>query len=316
MFREALKLNPVSVKALIGLGRFLGLRRNRMTDWSRCNAEYYLQKALAVDPHHAMAHVRYSHLLYFTYDDVAAALHHMDLASKIDPNSHKTHAFLGRLYVEIGNMEMARRHLSICLKLNPFNRDALRKYRQHFGEYNANSMEEDSKTFMLDGHYHGIRKYRKRYDGWEGREFVIFWIHYSEFFMRKDADVFQQYHDAFKDEKMDLISKLFEIDRNTLIDMIGIKNEGHVDLILENIDTFVIREYEDFKNWVLSTLGDRTFVDKLMSLMLTEYAVYSTDSFVRNVRIDTMLFPLVGTQHKDKAMKLWEALHREYKEEL
>ena len=53
IFGRALKINPLSINALLGIGRLL-VKENDFE-----NAGYFLQKATKIDPKHDLAHSRY-----------------------------------------------------------------------------------------------------------------------------------------------------------------------------------------------------------------------------------------------------------------
>lgn len=110
---------------------------------------------------------------------------------------------------------------------------------------------------------------------------------------------------------MDVISKLFEITEETLRDKIGISNPQHVELVMEYIEKFIIREYEDFMNWMSGILKDRSLTKKLMHLLLTQAYVYSHDSMARNIKSPYKLTSLLGVQEGNGIKPLWRAfVHR------
>ncbi len=114
---------------------------------------------------------------------------------------------------------------------------------------------------------------------------------------------FQQYYFGMREQGMGRISSMFEVERNALSAVIG--NEQHIEVVMEAIDRFIIRPYEDFKNWLLNIVKSRDIAEKLMDLLFAEVFVYSFDSFKRNIRTKGRLQSIIGLHGADYVARIW-----------
>lgn len=82
---NSLRLNPISLKALLGYARILG--KNGKPE----EAIYVLKKCIALYPDVDSVHFHFGSNLFRYFRDFQGALHHFEIALSMEPNAEKTH---------------------------------------------------------------------------------------------------------------------------------------------------------------------------------------------------------------------------------
>lgn len=93
----------------------------RFKDWQMWDQScIWFQKALALEPRHALSHYNLAFVLYFGKNLPDAAKREFEEAIAADSNMAAAHYALGHLLLHVhGNLEAAERHLQTSIRLNP-----------------------------------------------------------------------------------------------------------------------------------------------------------------------------------------------------
>ena len=247
---------------------------------------------------------RYGYHLYCYLRNTAEAIPYFEKAVDIWPHSDITWYWLGSAYSDLNEISKCRIALGKCLKISPHHPRALGLWRYRFGEYNVDSIEDDTKNWMLSGQKNKclIRRFRD----WNAKEFAIFWYHDAEFWLTDENDRFQHYYQIFRQKRLDDIHVLYNVNRNMLKTEIGIQNDQDIDYILECIHHKFIKEHERLKYWLQSVLSSKGLLDQFMEC-LKQNSIYSLDSFYRGISSKYKLIRVLGNQHEKEAIRIWNA---------
>src|SRR5687768_10474348 len=133
--REAIKLDPTFAPAYAELARVLTVRDFYFVPEAerrqvRLDAQFAVEKALALDPDLAAAHFARGFMLWtparrFPHEQ---AVHAYQQALKLDPKLDEAHHQLALVYLHVGLFEQAWAHVDTALVLNPGNSLARFRY--------------------------------------------------------------------------------------------------------------------------------------------------------------------------------------------
>eukprot|EP01083_Nonionella_stella_P146914 462712_1 len=302
IFGKALQINPLNIKALLGKARtFI-----QVGDFD--NAEYYLKKAVAIDPSFESSRYRYGAFLY-----ECGRYHEADkeLRTALDiwPYSDLTHYMLALNCFNLDNISGVKYHLEQCLNINPNYQPGQRKYLSTFHTcYVTAQTHEVKKSHIL----HGRKQKNKPRPVARNseKEFAIFWYDKLEMWLYEEC--FQTYYQYFIEHKLDNIESLFSM-YSLKLQEIGIANKEHVEVIMNAIDTHVLLEYEQFKQWLSSIVFNRTLWNQLCdALRHNSLPIYSIESFYRNVSSEKKLIRILGVNHINVAKAIWRSYSRNF----
>jgi len=111
-YREAVKINPVSVEALIGITFPLAA----LNEWNEVQAAY--ENILKIDPNNFTANLRLGQI-YLTNGSYANARKCLELANSLYPVEYEPNLSLGWTYYYLGNTAKAKELLTNALMLSP-----------------------------------------------------------------------------------------------------------------------------------------------------------------------------------------------------
>ena len=163
VYREATRLDPEFAAAYAGLAK-ANLRRTNMLAVSKdeavAAAKPAIERALALDPNLADAHIARGILLELEFDFDAAEQAYRR-AIELNPGSAEAHSVLGRMYLVRSRIDEARRELQRAAELDPLNLTVRIRlsYTELFGRRYELAVAQARRALQLDpqsslGHYY------------------------------------------------------------------------------------------------------------------------------------------------------------------
>lgn len=127
-YQKGLELDPNHIESIIGLAdvySFLGMigAMPFMESWQKCNE--LIDKTLELDPNNAKAFYQKGHSAFFTEVDFSKAMEYGTKAIQQNPNYAEAQQFMSFLHVLSGNTAASKKHLDICMALDPLNQETL-----------------------------------------------------------------------------------------------------------------------------------------------------------------------------------------------
>eukprot|EP01084_Bolivina_argentea_P319482 554149_1 len=299
MFMRVLKISPISIKSLIGIGRTF----HKMGNYD--DAYYYLRKAVAVSPNFAIAQYRLGGFLQEIGRN-KEAYKYLNAAVQLNGNSEMNHFVLSLNLFELNNMEGFKYHLERSLDINPTFRPAKYKYYEIYGKYYIPcAADRNVKRFVLNGINFDRSKGNINYRRNSETEFDVFWYDKLEMWLTDNS--FQTYYQYFKQHNMNNIISLFSV-RKLKLREIGIVNDKHLEIIMKCINREIINEYDKFKEWLRNIIFDKRVLNKLCNTFLHHFIpIYSFGSFYRAISSKRALKSILSTDHQDLVNVIWES---------
>merc|ERR1712228_274885 len=298
MFKRALRVNPLNIRSILGIGRALCRLENVE------GAIYHYKKASAIDPNLDMAHVRLGSL-YRDLERYEDAKREYLIANELWPYSHQTNYVLALICEDLNEMDRVKYHLERSLDLNPEYCHAKDRYYKRFDHYYCPSA--DAKEFLLNGRK--LKPRQREPPRLSEKEFDIFWFDKLEMWENPN---FVEYYQLFIQNGLNNIDSLFSMSMNSLKGL-GIDNDEHIEIIMDAVDRIVIGEHDEFKDWIGSIVCDQQILDEYIDAFMNyNLPIYSIESFYRNASSIGKLRSIISARYGHLVSNIWQSFCDQY----